>query len=94
MNDVNEIALFPPGRIVVTKGVQSEISANDVLVALIRHVKGDWGDVSDRDRELNEKGMLYELRLFSIYHASNGKKFWIITEYDRSHTTILLPDEY
>lgn len=94
MEDVNTVALFPLGRIVMTKGVCAAISPDETLTALLRHSQGDWGDVCDEDRQSNEEALLQQFRLFSIYHASGETKFWIITEADRSYTTILLPEEY
>jgi hypothetical protein len=55
---------------------------------------GDWGELSDHDQEANEVALQHGLRLLSRYVASAGKVFWIITEHDRSATTILLPEEY
>ncbi|HBE69139.1 MAG TPA: type I restriction endonuclease subunit M [Planctomycetaceae bacterium] len=94
MEDVNQIALFPMGRIVMTKGIHLAIAADEMLTALLRHANGDWGDVCDEDRRSNEEALERHFRLFSVYHASDKTKFWIITEADRSCTTILLPEEY
>jgi len=94
MEDVNQTALFPLGRIVMTKGVHLTISADELLTGLLRHAHGDWGDVCDEDRCLNDEALVRQFRLFSVYHASNKTKFWIITEADRSCTTFLLPEEY
>ncbi len=94
MEDVNQIALFPLGRIVMTKGIHLAIAADEMLTALLRHAQGDWGDVGDEDRCSNEEALVRQFRLFSVYHASDKTKFWIITEADRSYTTILLPEEY
>jgi hypothetical protein len=94
MPDVNQTALFPMGRIVITRGGHSAIAADELLTALLRHAQGDWGDVCDEDRYSNEEALVRHSRLFSAYQASCGAKFWIITEHDRSYTTILLPNEY
>jgi len=94
MPDVNQIALFPLGRIVITRGVHSAIAADELLTALLRHAQGDWGDVCDENRYSNEQALVRQSRLFSAYHASDKTKFWIITEHDRSCTTMLLPEEY
>ena len=64
------------------------------MAYLVRHVAGDWGEVNTEDWLANEQSLLRELRLLSVYTMSNGTKFWIITEADRSATTFLLPDEY
>jgi hypothetical protein len=61
---------------------------------LQRHQAGDWGDVDEHDRQENELSLKNGFRLLSVYHAANGVKFWIITEADRSATTVLLPEDY
>lgn len=60
---------------------------------LARHATGDWGSLSDADRQENELSLKEGFRLLSCYHI-HGKKLWIITEHDRSVTTLLLPSEY
>ena len=64
------------------------------LEFLRRHAAGDWGDVSAEDKALNDQAILDGDRLLSAYRTTKGTKLWIITEADRSVTTILLPDEY
>ena len=64
------------------------------LVFIIRHASGDWGDLSAEDWNENEFALDKDLRVLSVYYLSNGTKIWIITEADRSVTTILLPSEY
>ena len=61
---------------------------------LARHANGDWGELSESDREANEYALKHGLRVLSAYTLSSGEKIWIITEADRSRTTILLPSEY
>lgn len=61
---------------------------------LSRHEGGDWGEVGPEDWESNEEAFGGEGRLLSAYTLKTGVKIWIITEWDRSVTTILLPDEY
>jgi hypothetical protein len=61
---------------------------------LDRHVNGDWGDVPEEDRQENEFSVEHGFRILSAYTTSAGEKIWIITEADRSATTILLPEEY
>jgi len=94
MQDVNRIALFLLGKIVMTKGIHSAVAAEEYLDALLRHAQGDWGDVCEEDRNSNEEALVRQFRLFSVYRDSDKTKFWIITEHDRSYTTILLPEEY
>jgi len=66
----------------------------DVMLALQRHQSGDWGDVDDHDRQMNEAALRDGDRLFSIYNSVRGQKFYIITEWNRSVTTVLLPEDY
>lgn len=62
---------------------------------LYRHLHGDWGDLSDNDRRQNDAALKSgEDRLFSSYQVTRDLKLWIITEWDRSVTTLLLPSEY
>ena len=65
-----------------------------MMQALRRHARGDWGDLDDEDRKANDRALQEGSRLFSAYKTKAGVKFWIITEADRSATTVLLPDEY
>lgn len=85
---------FKLGQTVITPNAMNRIPAQEVLAALGRHVEGDWGDVCEEDRQENEHSLNRYLRLLSVYHASDGTKFWIITEADRSATTVLLPEDY
>jgi hypothetical protein len=85
---------FPSGKIVITPNAMNTLSPRDVQAALARHFSGDWGDVDQRDQKDNALSLLKGYRLFSAYHAADGAKFWIITEADRSATTVLLPDDY
>jgi hypothetical protein len=87
---------FPLGQIVITANARDTLPADDVLQALARHAACDWGDVDEEDRQENELSLLEGFRLFSVYHSSETppKKFWIITEGDRSATTVLLPEDY
>jgi hypothetical protein len=86
--------LFPLGQVVITRQAAGTLLPVDVMDALSRHVQGDWGDVADEDRISNEQALVEDTRLLSVYRATTGQKFWIITEWDRSVTTILLPDDY
>jgi hypothetical protein len=87
-------ARFPLGQIVATPGALGSVPQTEITDCLVRHARGDWGDVCPEDREENEYSVDKHLRLLSVFHAGNGRKFWIITEADRSATTVLLPDEY
>ena len=66
----------------------------DLLLGLGRHIHCDWGDVCKEDWEANERALMEGTRLFSVYHTRQGVKFYVITEADRSATTILLPEDY
>jgi len=85
---------FQPGRIVVTRTAVEVLLPEDMFSALARHLHGDWGEVDVEDWQTNEVGLAEGERLLSAYHTSTGNKFWIITEWDRSLTTILLPSDY
>jgi hypothetical protein len=87
---------FSPGSVVATPGVLEAFreSGDDPLAYLIRHLAGDWGEVDEHDRRENELSLQHGWRILSCYRMSNGTRFWIITEADRSVTTVLLPEEY
>ncbi len=85
---------FSLGSVYSTPAALKALSPLDIASALARHAQGDWGDVCDEDRQSNEEALREGFRLFSVYHAAAGTKFWIITEADRSATTVLLPDDY
>ena len=87
-------ALFRIGRIVATPNALSRITDEDVLCAIQRHQAGDWGNLSAEDLQTNDVAMKNGQRLLSAYKALNGTRFWIITEADRSVTTVLLPEDY
>ena len=86
--------VLPLGQLVMTPGVQAEVPPDDYLSALQRHARGDWGNVSSGDKKLNDEALTEGTRVLSSYEGGNNVKFWIITEADRSVTTILLPEEY
>jgi hypothetical protein len=85
---------FPLGQTVITRNAQNKLHAADVLIAMNRHASGDWGDVDEHDRRENELSLTENFRLLSVYYDRNRVKFWIITEADRSATTVLLPEDY
>lgn len=90
----NEQILFSPGRIVATPGVLDSVSSVAILSAICRHLQGDWGLVCEDDRTANDEALAEGFRLLSVYETADGTRFWIITEADRSATTVLLPSEY
>lgn len=90
---------FNLGRLVMTRGVNDQVAENTafakfVMSSLTRHRRGDWGNLSDEDKQENEVSLKQGFRLLSAYEAEGLRKIWIITEADRSSTTILFPDEY
>ena len=92
-------AKFRLGQIMWTRGVNELIAKDEkfakfVAESLGRHALGVWGDMTKEDKEENEYSLGKYLRIFSAYNYSDGRKIWIITEADRSATTILFPDEY
>lgn len=87
-------ARFRLGRLVSTPGALERIPNGEMLRALGRHVSGDWGNVCPEDAEANKATVSARARLLSSYSTHGGVSFWIITEADRSLTTVLLPEEY
>lgn len=85
---------FALGRLLMTPGVRDTIPPSEVARALRRHSRGDWGDVDVADRQANERALKEGTRLMSVFHTKSSHEFWIITEADRSVTTVLLPEEY
>ncbi len=88
--------LFPLGDLVATPDALSVLEKNGVVpMRLIsRHMKGDWGDVPPEDAVANTDALRISARLLSSYALPDGARIWIITEADRSVTTLLLPEEY
>jgi hypothetical protein len=85
---------IPLGRTVITPNALDHVHRADVCAALRRHTCGDWGDLSADDKAENELSLKQGFRLLSAYCDRNGTRFWIITEADRSSTTVLLPEDY
>ena len=87
---------FKLGRVVATRGALSafEEAGETILPYIARHAHGDWGDVCEDDALENELSVSEGFRILSAYTHSTGVKVWIITEADRSATTVLLPEEY
>src|SRR5262245_55261230 len=85
---------FTPGNSYLTPGVLSHVNPLDICNCIQRHLNGDWGDCCSEDLAENERALMEGGRLLSVYHDICGVKFWILTEADRSATTVLLPDEY
>lgn len=87
---------FSLGQIVATPGALEALARSGQSPAefLDRHVAGDWGEVDEDDRQANEDALAEGERLLSAYRTRVGDRLWVITEWDRSVTTFLLPDEY
>ena len=87
---------FPPGQIVMTAGVDELVQQGRLnpSVYLHHHLSGDWGDLDADDKRLNDAALEQGDRLLSSYQVTPDLKVWIITEWDRSVTTVLLPHEY
>jgi hypothetical protein len=96
MNSLPTIPFFPPGRLVATPGALALLEQlnKSPLEFLSRHLRGDWGDLCQEDKTENELSLKYGYRLLSSYQVTDTEKVWIITEADRSVTTLLLPEEY
>ncbi len=87
---------FETGQICSTPGALAAMmdAIQSPMEFVIRHMNGDWGEVCAEDRQANEDALDSNLRLLSAYRTTAGVKLWVITEADRSVTTILLPEEY
>jgi hypothetical protein len=83
------------GRVLATPGTLETIlnAGSDPFGYLARHASGDWGDLCAFDRRENERSLRHGWRVLSSYGVGEGR-VWVITEADRSFTTILLPEEY
>ena len=90
------MAKFPLGRFLATPGALEALEQNNQspFQFFARHINGDWGELDEADRQENELSLKQSFRILSAYHLTDGTKVWIITEADRSATTILLPEEY
>ena len=101
---INVTLIFQLGQVCWTHGINERIIENEyftnfVLNSLKRHATGDWGDIGLEDWQENELSLQHGFRIFSTYlygngNGKDGEVIWIITEADRSVTTILFPEEY
>lgn len=89
-------ALFSLGQVVATPGALEalERAHQSPLEFLSRHVSGDWGELDEHDQNENDFSVRHGFRILSSYRTAGGEKLWLITERDRSSTTLLLPEEY
>jgi hypothetical protein len=87
---------FDLGAVVATPGALELLQSADrhPLKFIIRHLEGDWGDLDEHDRLVNEHALLHGGRLLSSYRITGEERLWILTEADRSVTTLLRPEEY
>jgi len=86
--------LFPLGNLVATPNALGAVTQEQINGMLDRHIRGDWGDVCKEDWKANDRALVDGTRLFSVYKFASEKRCWIITEADRSSTTVLLPSDY
>ena len=87
---------FSLGRVVATPGALAALDKcrEEAATYLLRHAQGDWGDLDREDARANDAALVDGTRLLSSYRTTAGVKLWLITEADRSATTLLLPEEY
>jgi len=88
------VARFPAGEFRITSAADSALSQREMLIGLVRHLSCDWGELDEHDWRHNDAALADGSRLLSRYVTPGGKVFWVITEHDRSATTILLPNDY
>lgn len=90
--------LFTPGRCVATRGaldVGARLGDASLAMLVNRHLRGDWGDVDDDDRKANDQAEMDGERILSVYgEPGSPDRLYVLTEADRSMTTIMRPDEY
>lgn len=81
-------------NVFITSNAMTKVSKTDAMTALRRHFVGDWGEVDEEDWKANDQALKDGSRILSAFTTEGGTKFWVITEADRSTTTILLPEDY
>ncbi len=88
--------LFSLGQVVATPPCLTALkkAGQSPDLFLSRHVKGDWGNVNEHDAQVNEDALWGSSRIMSVYQTTCGEVIWLITEADRSSTTLLLPSDY
>ena len=85
---------FSLGQLCTTPHAANDVPPDEVLKAIARHVAGDWGALDEHDRQENERALGSRGRLVSVYQASNGTRFYVITDAGWETTTVLLPEDY
>lgn len=93
MRDDRHSRLFPLGQVVATPGALTATTEEERITFLHRHQIGSWEETCREDRLENTLALFHEMRILTV-HQAHGGKIWIITEADRSVTTLLLPEEY
>ena len=87
-------SLFPLGNLYSTRGINESLDRQEMFAMVARHACGDWGICCQEDKLANQQALKTGARLLSVYRSKSGDKIWIITEADRSATTVLYPSEY
>ena len=90
---MTDIVRIPLGQVAITANASLRLTTEEVLTALRRHASRDWGDLCPEDTLANDTALRQGGRLFSAY-GHGQHRFWVITEADRSVTTVLLPEDY
>ena len=90
---------FEIGRLVATRGVHTRMVEDLSFMEFVgrslgRHMDGDWGEICQEDEGINEEALIVGNRVMSVYSHVDNTKVWVITEADRSATTVLFPEEY
>ena len=91
---IARVPRFQLGSLYATPDLLEAVQEADIRWALVRQATCDWGEVCDADKSANDRALIEGTRLLSAFRSASGTKFWIITEADRSATTVLLPEEY
>jgi hypothetical protein len=84
---------FQIGRVVATAGAVAVLTLQEMTVMLLAHTSGDWGDLNAADKRANERALKNEGRILSKY-GLDGNDYYVITEWDRSVTTIMRVEDY
>ena len=90
---VNGTPKFELGQICITANAANAVPTDEVMRAVARHAAGDWGTLDAHDRQENERALGTRGRLVSVYQASNGNPFWVITDAGWCNTTVVLPED-
>jgi len=93
---IKKVVSFPLGQVVATPAALAALDKNGQSAGefIDRHSKADWGVVPEEDWKANDEALKIGERLFSAYSLKDNTKIWIISERDRSATTVLLPEDY